>query len=697
MRPRHLGWFLFLTLVSGSPTLAVAWPLDVVQPVGQGKPPRTDAHGDGLPAGAVARLGTTRWQPQANFYVGRTILSPDGKFMAGGPGRAGYPALWDVAAGKEYSLKGALSSCTTLAFSPDSTQLVVAGPHGAVVVDVASRKVCKTLDHVRLRDVVVLHGGKTLVGADYDGQVTWWDLPSGKVTRTVQVPFAKGGPNDRYHFAGLDTAALSPNGKVLIAQIGWYAGSSKLVRDKERTATAWDLASGKELWRVDAGMWGDTAFAFAPDGKLVAATLARGQVHLCEATTGKVVARLSVAEHKLGGVEALAYAPDGKTVAVAGARHDIALWQVTGPRKVRLLRVRCASTDHRPLQTLAFAGDSKTLLVGVAASLQMWDTVACRELPGREGHRGRVNYLRFSADGRQLVSGCGWAVGCSGELLTWDVATWKELRLTTCDDADGVLLTSPDHALCVAGDAQGNLEVRERATGKTRCRLLVACRPWDVGRGWFSPDGKRLVLPVDVQGNEVWWLVDAQTGQPLAALPDDAAGPHVFGQGHAALAWHGTDGAVHVVDGVTGKLRWRLVGRAPKQERFQTTPTLAVTADGKYLAAWDDQDGNVRLWNLATGKEHCHWPAKAPERNWSFSVHLAFSPDGRMLAVGGWRGIELWETATGKHRHTFAGHDGMVTALAWSPGGRLLASGSEDNTVLVWNVVQGPAGSILGG
>ncbi len=71
------------------------------------------------------------------------------------------------------------------------------------------------------------------------------------------------------------------------------------------------------------------------------------------------------------------------------------------------------------------------------------------------------------------------------------------------------------------------------------------------------------------------------------------------------------------------------------------------------------------------------------------AVHaLAFSPDGRLLASGEGRAVLLWEVATSQFVRSFRGHDGEVEALALSPDGKALAPGSKDTTALVWVVLR---------
>jgi WD40 repeat protein len=73
-------------------------------------------------------------------------------------------------------------------------------------------------------------------------------------------------------------------------------------------------------------------------------------------------------------------------------------------------------------------------------------------------------------------------------------------------------------------------------------------------------------------------------------------------------------------------------------------------------------------------------------RLWQRQMALAFSPDGRTLASGSPdKTVKFWDTASGQPLRTLT-HNDYVHSVAFSPDGRTLASGSDDNTIKLWDV-----------
>ncbi len=103
--------------------------------------------------------------------------------------------------------------------------------------------------------------------------------------------------------------------------------------------------------------------------------------------------------------------------------------------------------------------------------------------------------------------------------------------------------------------------------------------------------------------------------------------------------------------------------------------------------------GNSGQVGWAQGQQEVSCPPTQPNTFCTLSGHtddvlsVAFSPDGRLLASGSWDNtIKLWAVASGREVRTLSGHDSWVWSVAFSPDGLLLASASDDKTIKLWYV-----------
>jgi hypothetical protein len=193
-----------------------------------------------------------------------------------------------------------------------------------------------------------------------------------------------------------------------------------------------------------------------------------------------------------------------------------------------------------------------------------------------------------------------------------------------------------------------------------------------IGKGWCLR--KLEVLPDE--------LTDFEIEEVKDLIPDDRPEPakiDSFSPGDQFTHSRGTDHAFNyrpvgdghpVVRTLKGHTHW--VG------------SVAFSPNGKFLASggWDE---TVKLWSVSDGslvrtlKEH------------TYSVSsVAFSPDGELLASGSSdKTIKLWGVSDGRLVHTLEGHTDWVWSVAFSPDGEFLASGSSDKTIKLWRVSDG--------
>jgi WD40 repeat protein len=356
-------------------------------------------------------------------------------------------------------------------------------------------------------------------------------------------------------------------------------------------------------------------------------------------------------------ITAVAFSPDGTLVATAGRDHAACVWdRATGRLRHRI------HDDEVDFQSVTFSPDSRRLvLTGCkfgrteGTFLLIHDTVTGQELYRLGGHEQPVSALWFTPGESFLVS------VSADQVLRWDLNTGRSVEQRGQDWPTGVVALAPDRPVLAF------------ASNKRDDPLIQLLNPV-TGQTLFTIDGELKEVP-DPQVPDRTQTKLVKPEQSIVAL--------ALSSGGKLLASGSPFEAIRLWDGATGHLVRAL-------DDPQGGIALAFSPDNKYLAS-GTINGVVRLWDVATGKEVRKFPGFKAWVN-----ALAFSPDGKTLAVAGAesRTLYLWDVATGKDLRPGPGHRGAVQAVGFSADGRLLTTagcGRDDagQSVCVWEAATG--------
>jgi WD40 repeat protein/serine/threonine protein kinase len=520
--------------------------------------------------------------------------------------------------------------------------------------------------------------GKRLVLGGTDGSVMIWD------TRSARTILEHTIHNTR--IAGL---AFSPNGKTIASAALAPPDTLELKRGEVKL---WDAESAalEHTLRTSDGQ-GFHSVAFHPAFALLATGGEDSMVRLWSTTTGKEVHVLK--GHK-SAVHGVVFSPDGKLLVSAGSNGTLKIWELdtaAGVDRVTAKVIQSVTGRTGAILSVAFGPDGRYLAyAGTDKTVRVWDVESGMGLITFRGHTAVVESVQFSPDGQRLVS-CSPA---RAEVRVWDLTRHPEYATlaSTGTDVESVAFQD-DGQYLVSVTRAGKLQVWDAASGMLSAEHELAISTEFVEPAGvlsaFAPGGRRLAARCREDGSlvRIW---DTSDGKPLVACPGHTLPVYClrFSADGRRLATCACDrkpvGGSHEIkvwDAADGAL---LASHSGQGRVF----TLAFSPDGRWLAIGGDN--GVTVFDGSAERVIVHLPARS-----GYATALSFSPDGRRLASaeGDESQVFLWdcddwnasESPRPLHRLTAPG---LICDLAFSPDGKRLAGGSRD-AIKMWDTQTG--------
>jgi WD40 repeat protein len=493
-----------------------------------------------------------------------------------------------------------------------------------------------------IRGLAFTPDGKQLVSAGEDKAIRVWDWQAGKTVRVVRGDVGRG------QVGKIFAMAMSPDGHWLAAG-GWFTGN----REESDAVRLYEYRTGELVALLKGHTDVVVSLAFSPDSKRLISGSGAGDA---SGIIWDVESRRRL--HRLQGhksrILAVAFTPDGERAVTGSDDTTLRLWRVSDGELIAELRGHARDIDHalavRTSDSMIASGDA-------TGEIRLWDGRTGQFLRSLGKQTSGVGVLRFSPDGKRLLSTCG-TNGCDVEpQIVWDVASGTRLLQPRYHDNNvGAAAISRDGRLvATAGGDNREIRIWDLATGALEKGPNGAASLAGTGTArWataFSTDGQRIAW------GDTWRTDPSRASNPLQfqlrlTTPTSALGrPERLDEAAAKdfVRARTTFGDYTLVHHEGGDYGYNAI--------------LDLTKDGKMIASI--QRGST------DGYKHNTY---------------SFTPDGKNILSGGAGGLLIAYDLNGQRIGEFIGHEGDIWALTPSPDGRYLISGSSDQTLRLWNL-----------
>ncbi len=392
-------------------------------------------------------------------------------------------------------------------------------------------------------------------------------------------------------------------------------------------------------------------------------------------------------------VLSIAFSPNGKLLAASDISYEVHIWQVIDGKKLQT----CKATDGWAW-SVSFSPDSRLLASSANGTIHLWNVQTGECIQTIRGYTSRVFSLAFSPDGQLLASGNEdheiriWSV-TTGELIAVLSGHTDEVR-SVAFSPDGYILASCSYDRTIklwelsgirgqettgqgfnSGNSlpithyplpNSNLKAQTSKLPHSPLLTLTGHSHW-VWSVAFSPDGETVASSSSDRTIRIW---DVQTGHCIQTLT-----------GHTQAVRSIAFALVHRTEPQNYEHRNDSNFDTPTSPPLTPSP-LTPPPNHYYLVSGSD-DLSVRIWSqtgdcLRVLHGHTSWISA-----------VAASSDGCLFASGSEdQSVRLWDSHTNACLRVLQGYNSGIWSIAFSPDGNTLVSGGQDRRIRLWTIAE---------